>query len=64
MSDAVSTGSMSSSQLQSSMNQLNDQQNANEFNLYSQAAAQSFNNSMAQTLGGLATDAAKAKPQV
>ena len=38
--------------------------NAKELAMYTYAANASFNQSMAQTLGGLAEDAAKAKPQV
>jgi hypothetical protein len=38
--------------------------NSKELALYTYASKASFNQSMAQTLGGLATDAAKAKPQV
>ena len=38
--------------------------NSKELALYTYAAKASFNQSMAQTLGGLATDAAKAKPEV
>jgi hypothetical protein len=55
---------MTSGQLQDQMNALNDQMNAKEFALYKNAAEQSYNNSLAQTLGGLATDAGKAKPNV
>jgi hypothetical protein len=62
MSDSV--GSMTSSQLSTSLDNLQDQMNAKELSLYTYAAKSSFNQSMAQTLGELATNAAKAKPEV
>lgn len=62
MSDSV--GSMTSSQLSTSLDTLQDQMNAKELQLYTYAAKSSFNQSMAQTLGELATNAAKAKPEV
>lgn len=60
----TTTGGISSSQLSSSLDSLQDDMNAKELSLYTYAAKASFNQSMAQTLGGLATDAAKAKPEV
>ncbi|HUB45107.1 MAG TPA: hypothetical protein VMB73_08995 [Acetobacteraceae bacterium] len=60
----ATTGGISSSQLSSSLDSLQDDMNAKELSLYTYAAKASFNQSMAQTLGGLATDAAKAKPEV
>jgi hypothetical protein len=60
----TTTGGISSSQLSSSLDALQDDMNAKELGLYTYAAKASFNQSMAQTLGGLATDAAKAKPEV
>jgi hypothetical protein len=59
-----SVGGISSSQLSSQLDTLQDDMNSKELGLYQYAAKASFNQSMAQTLGGLATDAAKAKPQV
>ena len=61
---AATTGGISSSDLSSSLDSLQDDMNAKELALYRYASNASFNQSMAQTLGGLATDAAKAKPQV
>jgi hypothetical protein len=58
------SGSLTSAQLQSQLDTLQDQMNAKELQMYTYAAKSSFNQSMAQTLGSLATDAAKAKPQV
>ena len=60
----ATTGGISSSQLSSSLDSLQDDMNAKELSLYTYAAKASFNQSMAQTLGGLAPDAAKAKPEV
>jgi hypothetical protein len=60
----ATTGGISSSDLSSSLDSLQDDMNAKELTLYKYAANASFNQSMAQTLGGLATDAAKAKPEV
>lgn len=60
----TTTGGITSSQLSGSLDSLQDNMNAKELALYTYAAKASFNQSMAQTLGGLATDAAKAKPQV
>jgi hypothetical protein len=57
-------GGISSGQLSSSLDSLQDDMNSKELSLYTYASKASFNQSMAQTLGGLATDAAKAKPQV
>jgi hypothetical protein len=54
---------ISSSQLSSSLDSLQDDMNAKELNMYTYAANSSFNQTMAQTLGELATEAAKAKPQ-
>jgi len=58
------SGSLTSAQLQSQLDTLQDQMNAKELQMYTYAAKSSFNQSMAQTLGELATNAAKAKPQV
>lgn len=58
------TPGISSGDLASSLDTVQDEMNANELSLYKYAAQQSFNQSMAQTLGQLATDAGKAKPQV
>jgi hypothetical protein len=58
------TTGISSSQLSSQLDSLQDDMNSKELGLYTYAAKSSFNQSMAQTLGGLATDAAKAKPEV
>jgi hypothetical protein len=58
------SGSVTSPQLQSQLDTLQDQMNAKELQMYTYAAQSSFNQSMAQTLGELATNAAKAKPQV
>ena len=58
------SGSLSSAQLQSQLDTLQDQMNAKELQMYKYSANASFNQSMAQTLGELATNAAKAKPQV
>ncbi len=60
----TSVGSMTSGQLSDSLDTLQDQMNAKELQLYTYAAKSSFNQSMAQTLGELATNAAKAKPEV
>jgi hypothetical protein len=60
---ATTTG-VSSSQMSSSLDALQDDMNAKELSLYTYAAKASFNQSMAQTLGNLATDAAKSKPEV
>jgi hypothetical protein len=61
---STSTTGISSQTLSDSLDVLQDQMNAKELGLYTYASKASFNQSMAQTLGGLATDAAKAKPQV
>lgn len=61
---STSTTGISSQTLSDSLDTLQDQMNSKELTLYTYAAKASFNQSMAQTLGGLATDAAKAKPQV
>jgi len=58
------TNGITSGQLSDSLDSLQDQMNAKELQMYTYAAHASFNQSMAQTLGGLATDAAKAKPEV
>jgi len=58
------SGSLTSAQLQSQLDTLQDQMNGKELQMYTYAAKSSFNQSMAQTLGELATNAAKAKPQV
>lgn len=50
--------------LKSSMDALQDTQNANELSMYQFSAKASFAQSMASTYGGLAMDAAKNKPQV
>lgn len=60
----TTTGGISSGQLSSSLDSLQDDMNSKELALYTYVAKASFNQSMAQTLGGLATDAAKAKPEV
>ena len=60
----TSTSGISSASLSSQLDTLQDDMNSKELGLYTYAAKASFNQSMAQTLGGLATDAAKAKPQV
>jgi hypothetical protein len=64
MAAPAATSGISSSTLSSSLDSLQDSMNAKELAMYTYAANSSFNQSMAQTLGGLATDAAKAKPQV
>jgi hypothetical protein len=56
--------SLTSAQLQTQLDSLQDNMNAKELQMYTYAAKSSFNQSMAQTLGELATNAAKAKPQV
>jgi hypothetical protein len=61
---AATTSAISSSQLSSSLDALQDDMNTKELSLYKYAANSSFNQSMAQTLGDLATEAAKAKPEV
>lgn len=61
---ATSGSGISSGDLQSSLDSLQDSMNAKELAMYTYSANASFNQSMAQTLGGLAQDAAKAKPQV
>lgn len=58
------TQSMSSSQLSTDLDNLQDQMNAKEFQLYKYSANASFNQSMAQTLGELGVNSAKAKPEV
>ena len=58
------SGSVTSAQLSSQLDTLQDQMNAKELQMYQYSANASFNQSMAQTLGELATNAAKAKPQV
>jgi len=58
------SGSLTSAQLQSQLDTLQDQMNAKELQMYTYSANASFNQSMAQTLGELATNAAKAKPEV
>jgi hypothetical protein len=58
------SGSLTSAQLSTQLDTLQDQMNAKELSMYTYAAKSSFNQSMAQTLGELATNAAKAKPQV
>ena len=59
-----SAAPITSAQLSSSLDALQDDMNGKELQMYTYAAKSSFNQSMAQTLGGLATDAAKAKPEV
>jgi hypothetical protein len=54
---------ISSTQLSTSLDALQDDMNAKELNLYTYAANSSFNQTMASTLGELATEAAKSKPQ-
>ncbi len=61
---AASSGGISSGSLSDSLDALQDKMNAKELQLYTYSAETSFNQSLAQTLGSLATDAAKAKPQV
>jgi hypothetical protein len=56
--------SLSNSGLQSGLTAVQGQQNLNELQMYQFSAQASFEQSMTQTLGGLAMDAAKAKPQV
>jgi len=58
------SGSLSSAQLQSQLDTLQDQMNAKELQMYKFSENASFNQSMAETLGQLGTNAAKAKPQV
>lgn len=58
------TDSISSAQLSAGLDAVQDDMNAKELQMYTYAAKASFNQSMAQTLGGLAVDAAKAKPEV
>ncbi|WP_158921283.1 hypothetical protein [Acidisphaera sp. S103] len=58
------TTGISSGQLSSQLDTLQDDMNSKELGLYTYAAKSSFNQFMVQTLGGLATDAAKAKPEV
>lgn len=60
---AGNAGSISSGQLSDGLDSVQDKMNANELQMYTYAAQASFNQSMAQTLGGLAMDAGKAKPQ-
>lgn len=64
MGTTTSTTGISSGSLSDSLDSLQDQMNSKELAMYTYAANASFNQSMAQTLGGLAEDSAKAKPQV
>jgi hypothetical protein len=55
---------MTTDQLQTGLQGLQNTMNQNEYNLYEYSAKSSFANTMAQQFGDLATNAAKAKPQV
>lgn len=56
--------SMTTDQLQTNMQNLQNDMNANQFGLYKMSAENSFAQSLAQTYGQLEENAAKAKPQV
>jgi hypothetical protein len=62
MGDSTTQG-IPTSALQSGLDAVMDKTNAQELQMYTFAAKASFQQSMAQTLGGLAMDAGKAKPQ-
>jgi hypothetical protein len=55
---------MDAQDLDKQLGAFEDTMNDKELSMYKMAGNTSFNQSMAQTLGGLAMDAAKAKPQV
>ena len=59
--DAAPVGSGA---LQSGLDAIQQQQNGNELQMYKFSAQSSFEQTMTQTYGNLAVNAAKAKPQV